>query len=238
VQIRAYDRHTFLTRVWRYQPGQHTSFLAPTGGGKTYLANQLLAHSATPDHQVVSLIMKPRDTTARKAAKAGGYRIVQDWPPRPNARELLLRERPPGYVLWPRHRFDPELDDWEHAQIFRRAILDSYKKGRRILFGDETYSLATELRLQRELVTVWTKGRSMECAMWGATQRPWGAPQQMYSQAEHLFLSYSPDTRDHDRYGEIGGVDPKLVARAVRQLPRYWWLYIRREDRTMCVVQK
>ncbi|MFC9596276.1 hypothetical protein ACFTUC_41605 [Streptomyces sp. NPDC056944] len=185
----------------------------------------------------MSLIMKPRDKTATKFARQSKHRIVRDWPPS-KAAELWRPERPAGYVLWPRHRFDPELDDYEHAQIFRRAILDSYKTGRRIVFGDETYSLAAELGLAREMVTVWTKGRSMECAMWGATQRPWGAPQQMYSQAEHLFLSYSPDKRDHDRYGEIGGIDPHLVARAVRELPRYWWLYIRREDRVMCVVQK
>jgi len=223
--------------VWRYRPGEHVSFLAPTGGGKTYLANQLLAVSATEKHQAISLVMKPRDRTARKFAKSSRHRIVRSWPPNPVA-EFWRPQKPAGYVLWPRHRYDPDIDDPEHYQIFRRAILDSYKRGDRIIFADEVYSLARELRLEREMVTVWTKGRSMGCGLWGATQRPWGAPQQMYSQAEHLFLSYSPDVRDHDRYGEIGGVDPKMVAAAVKMLPLYWWLYIRRSDRVMCVVQK
>lgn len=232
--IRAYDRATFLNRVWRYRSGEHTSLLAPTGGGKTHLANQLLAVTARPDRQAISLVMKPRDTTVRKFAKANGHRVVRSWP----QNDFWRPEKPAGYVLWPRHEFKPEIDDPAHWEIFREAILDSYKTGKRIIFADEVHGLANELRLERELVTVWTRGRSMDCGLWAATQRPWGAPQQMYSQAEHLFLSYSPDKRDHDRYGEIGGVDPQLIARAVRQLPRYWWLYIRREDRVMCVVEK
>ncbi|MBW5252052.1 hypothetical protein JGS39_24135 [Streptomyces sp. P01-B04] len=237
MEIRSYPRDFFLHRVWRYEPGEHVSFLAPTGGGKTHLANQLLAVTSSEHLQALSLVMKPRDQTARKFAKSSGHRIVRSWPVPPGA-EFWRTKKPSGYVLWPRHRFDPDIDDAAHYQVFRTAVLDSYKKGKRILFADEVYSLARELRIERELVTVWTKGRSMECGLWGATQRPWGAPQQMYSQAEHLFLSYSPDTRDHDRYGEIGGIDPKLVANAVKQLPRYWWLYIRRSDRVMCVVQK
>lgn len=237
MQIRSYPRDVFLGRVWRYEPGEHVSFLAPTGAGKTYLANQLLRVSAHPTHQAISLVMKPRDSTAKRFAKESGHRVVRSWPPNPAA-EFWRPEKPSGYVLWPRHRFEPDVDDAEHYAIFRRAILDSYKKGRRIVFADEVYSLARELRLERELVTVWTKGRSMGCGLWGATQRPWGAPQQMYSQAEHVFISYSPDVRDHDRYGEIGGVDPKLVATAVKLLPKHWWLYIRRSDRVMCVVQK
>jgi energy-coupling factor transporter ATP-binding protein EcfA2 len=237
MQIRSYTRDVFLHQVWKYEAGEHVSVLAPTGGGKTHLINQLLQVTAREDLQALSLVMKPRDQTAKRFAKASKHRVVRSWPINP-ASEFWRPKKPPGYVLWPRHTFDPDVDDWQHKAVFRRAILDSYKKGKRILFADEVFSLARELRLERELVTVWTKGRSMECGLWGATQRPWGAPQQMYSQAEHVFISYSPDTRDHDRYGEIGGVDPKLVADAVKLLPRYWWLYIRRSDRVMCVIQK
>lgn len=235
--IRAYDRHTFLHHVWRYRHGEHVSLLAPTGGGKTYLANQLLSVTASPRGQALTLVMKPRDHTVKSWAKAQKFRTVRSWPPSPLG-DFWRPEKPPGYVLWPRHRFDPDVDDYAHYQTFRTAILDSYKRGKRILFADEVFGLAHDLRLERELTTVWTRGRSMECGLWGATQRPWGVPQQMYSQAEHLFLAYSPDRRDHDRYAEIGGVDSELVKRAVVNLPRYWWLYIRREDRVMCVIQK
>jgi len=58
----------------------------------------------------------------------------------------------------------------------------------------------------------------------------------MYSQAEHLFLAFTPDRRDQERFSEIGGVDPDLIIDVVKSLPRYHWLYIRRSDRTMAVV--
>lgn len=236
-QIRAYDRNVFLTRVWQYLDGEHVSFLAPTGGGKTHLANQLMAVTARPDRPAISLVMKPKDLTTRRFMKATGHRRVRSWPPNP-ARELWRPERPPGYLLWPRHTFDPDIDDPEHYRIFRSAILDCYKRGRRIVFADEVYSLVHELKLRRELITVWTKGRSMETGLWAATQRPRDVPLHMYSQAEHLFLAHDPTKESRERFGEIGGVDPRLVADAVAQLPRYWWLYIRRKDRVMCVIQK
>lgn len=235
--IRAYQRDFFLSQVWRYREGEHVSFLAPTGGGKTYLANQLLARTATADRPAVTLVMKPRDKTTRLFMKQNRYRRVQSWPPNPVG-EFWRPEKPPGYVVWPKHRFDPDIDDPEHYRIFRTAILDCYKRGKRIVFADEVYSLVHELGLRRELITLWTKGRSMEAGLWGATQRPRDVPLHMYSQAEHLFLANDPDKSARDRFGEIGGVDPRLVADAVAQLPRYWWLYIRREDRVMCVIQK
>lgn len=234
--IKSFPRQYFLDHLWRYRDGEHVSFLAPTQCGKTHLANQLLAVTATQKRPAVTLVMKPRDITSKKFARASGYRRIRSWPPGPEMR--FWRHPPPGYVLWPKHQYDPDIDDPEHYRIFRGAVLDCYKRGGRIVFADEVYSLVHELGLKRELITVWTKGASMDCGLWSATQRPRDVPLHMYSQAGHLFLGNDPDKSSRDRFGEIGGVDPRLVSEAVAQLPRYWWLYIRREDRTMCVVQK
>jgi hypothetical protein len=158
-----------------------------------------------------------------------------------NPVESVWRPRKPtGYVVWPRHKFDPDFDDTEHNEIFRRAILDSYKRGNRILFADEMYSLTRELQpgLTREVNAVWTKGRSMGCGLWAATQRPRDVPQHMYSAPEHIFLAWDPNKKHIERYGEIGGVDPKIVESVTSVLPKQHWLYIRRSDRTMCVVTK
>lgn len=241
--VKAFERDVFLSRIWApsYQDGEHVSILAPTGGGKTHLANQLLAASAHPQRPAISLVMKPRDDTVRRFMKGSGHRRVRAWPPNAateSARDAWRGGPAPGYVLWPKHRFDPDVDEPEHYRIFRRALLDSYKRGRRIVFADEVYSLVHELGLKRELITLWTKGRSMQTGLWGATQRPRDVPLHMYSQAEHLFLANDPDKSSRDRFGEIGGVDPRLVADTVVQLPRYWWLYIRRTDRVMCVIKK
>jgi hypothetical protein len=90
--------------------------------------------------------------------------------------------------------------------------------------------------MKRELVRIWTKGRSIGSGLWAATQRPSLVPLEMYDQAEHLFLAHDPDRRSQDRFGEIGGVDPDMVVWVVQHLPQYHWLYIRRSDRVMCVV--
>lgn len=227
------EREEFLEHRWRYRTGEHVSVLGPTGAGKTHLAHQLLAVTAHVDLPAVVLVMKPRDSTVQRFAREAGYRTVQQWPPAPS---IWQPGRKAGYVLWPRHTYDPDIDEERHYRIFRQAVLDSYRKGKRIVFADEAYSLTNELGLSREMITVWSKGRSMGTGLWAATQKPTHVPLWMYSQPEHLFLAYDPDKRARDRFGEIGGVDPDLVRATVTRLGRHEWLYIRREDRAMCVV--
>lgn len=228
-------REEFLREGWDYQPGEHVTIIGPTGSGKTWLGYQLLEVTATPELPAVVLVMKPRDNTVTKWSKTVGYRIVRSWPPPASP---WRPRKPPGFVVWPRPTYDPDVDDYRQHIIFRRVILDSYKKGRRILFGDEVYSLAQELALTKELVTVWSKGRSMDCGLWCASQKPTHIPLWAYSQAEHLFLAFDPDKRARDRFSEIGGVDPKLVERTVLTLGKHEWLYFRRSDGAMCIVEK
>lgn len=231
--LRSFARDEFLTRRWLYRPGEHVSVLGPTGAGKTFLSYQLLQWSCSPDLPAVVLAMKPRDSTVDRWTKEIGLRTVRDWPPPPN----LWRGRPSGWTLWPKHTFDPDKDDPAHQRIFWRALLDSYKRGRRIVFGDEAYSLSNELKLGRALTTLWTKGRSMDCGLWAATQRPAYVPKWMYSQAQHLFLARDPDIDAQRRYREISGVNPDWIKDALAELPQYHWLYIRQADRKLCVVE-
>lgn len=226
-------RHIFTDRWWEYEEGEHVSFIGPTGSGKTTLGYQLLRKTATVDLPAIVLVMKPRDVTVSKFSKAAKYRIVHTWPPMPS---VWQPGKKAGYVLWPKHSFDEDHDDEIHERIFRTAIRDSYRQGKRIIFGDETYSLTRELKLEKSLIRIWSKGRSMGCGLWAATQKPTHVPLWMYSQPEHLFLAHDPDERAQKRFSEIGGVNPDIVKNIVKILPRYHWLYIRRKDRTMCVI--
>ena len=56
-------RSTFLTEYWDYKAGDHVSFIGPTGSGKTFLANPLLAASVSEELPGFILVMKRRDKT-------------------------------------------------------------------------------------------------------------------------------------------------------------------------------
>lgn len=234
-EVERFDRMEFVTNRFHYEPGEHVSFIGPTGSGKTTFAYQLLKEVSSPKLQGIVLVMKPRDKTAKDWNEALGYKIVRDWPPPMSVWEP---KKLPGYTLWPKFTFDPYRDNDTQEDIFRRCLMDSYKKGNRIVFGDEAYSLANELNLGTELVTLWSKGRSMGTGLWAATQKPTHVPLWLYSQAQHLFLHNDPDERARKRFDEIGGVDPKLVRTVVGKLAKHEWLYIRRDGPEMAIVSK
>lgn len=229
--VHTVDRATFFDDIWTYQAGDHVSFIGPTGSGKTYLANPLLARSVGPELPGLIMVMKRRDKTVSDFLKKHGWRRAVTYPIPPS-----FRRKPPGFAVWPHHTADPDADDVRMAMIFHRLLRDSYVRGDRIIFADEVQGLTEEMGLKKDLVRLWSRGRSEGAGLWAATQRPYMAPQHMYSQAEHLFLAFTPDRRDQDRFAEIGGVDPHLVVDVVKHLPRYYWLYVRRSDRTMVVV--
>lgn len=233
--IKRFDRETFLTQVWDYGPGDHVTVMAPTTGGKTHLSYQLLGMSATPENPAVVIVTKPRDKATEQWTKRLDFETVRSWPP-PTTKKLFRDKPIRGWTLWPRHVYDPVVDDAQHHAIFRRAILDSYKRGDRILFADETYSLENELGLSSELRTVWTKGAAMGCGMWAATQRPAHISRWAY-QAHHLFLGGEPDEDTQRRLSEIGAaVDAGKVRWILPRLGKWEFLYINRDEKAMCIV--
>lgn len=234
MKIMELGRREFISRYWHYRPGEHVTFLAPTGSGKTTLAYQLLEATATEKVPAVTLVMKPRDRTVNLWDRRLDSRVVRSWPPT----RRLWRGESRSYTVWPRHSFtDIDADNERMRRVFYSAVTDSYRKGNRIIFADELYGLCAELGLQTEIVAVYTRGRSMGCGIWGASQRPSYIPLWAYSQASHLFMHRDPDRRARDRYAEIGGVDPDLVRRITASLPKYHYLYICQHGPYMCVIR-
>jgi ABC-type dipeptide/oligopeptide/nickel transport system ATPase component len=249
LEIVEYDRRFYLDNVWEYNPGERVSILGPSGAGKGVLGFQLLEVTATPKIQPVYFATKGRDETIEEWSKGLGYKRIPNWPPRFNPFESTP---PLGYVLWP-----PEDPESYHntlqtqSRVFLRALNDIYnfhKKQKRrpkdrrldgmIVVVDEMSELCEEMNLDDQAERFYRRGRSMLAGMWGESQLPIGLPGVVYSSADHLFLAYMPDERYRKRFAEIGGgIDSKLIEETTLRLPQYWWLYIRRADRTMCIVR-
>lgn len=233
-EVTTFGRKEFIDGYWDYKAGQHVTILGSSGSGKTQFGFELLGATATPELQATMLVMKERDATVTKFAKRFTFKIIRSWPPPP---VLPFQKKPPGYVLWPPGDPDENVESWRQATVFRKAIRDLYwKKGKSIIFADESYSLEEELKLTKTVNRVHTKGRGMDTGIWSASQRPAFISQWAY-QANHLFLAFEPDRKARDRYGEISsGIDPALIRAVTERLGSYEFLYINREDRSMCIV--
>jgi hypothetical protein len=220
MQLERIERGEFINRYFDYQPGEHVTFIEPTQGGKTQLACQLL-ETIHGDIPVTMLVMKPRDHTPAYWTGRLGYKEVPRWPPPPR---FPWQRKPDGYTLWPKQTLTDIDADNEHLRDeFRKALLHAYSAGDHAVFADEVYGLVAELSLEKELTAIWTRGSGMGAGLWAATQKPSGTqgkaiPTFMYSASTHLFLGKDTDKRNTDRFGEIGGVDPKEVSETVRHL--------------------
>jgi energy-coupling factor transporter ATP-binding protein EcfA2 len=241
LQLSTFDREEFITRRWRYRPGEHVTAIGPTGSGKTVLVYQLLDHTAGRHMPAVVLVKKPRDTEVTARSKTMAYRTIRAWPPGPS---IFKDNDPPGWVLWPRTDFANGVgyDRAKKSYQFRRAIMATYRGGGvfkrrpRILVVDDAFGLSEILDLREELIEMWTEARSMNAGLWAAFQKPTHVPLWAYSQAEHIFLFNDPDKRSRERFSEIGGVDPVTVRDTVFALGDHQALYIRRGGRRMCIV--
>lgn len=235
-------RDEFLRHYFQYKPGEHLTLLGPTQSGKSTLAFQLLKVTTYPRLPGVVLVMKPRDPVVTDMAQKLDYQIVRDWPPPLHLRRKVKTrgkveiQQPPGFMVWPKHTFDAERDDAHMAAVFHRTLMGNYRRGDNVIFADEIYGLSKELRLERDLNAIWSRGSAMGCGLWASSQRPYAIPQWAYSSPQHIFLANDPDKRDRDRFREIGGVDPDLIEHVTKTLPKYHWLYIRRTGPEMAII--
>lgn len=228
------DRDDFCSRFWDPWPGEHVTIVAPTGWGKTHLALQLLLPECTPQAPGVVLQMKARDSTVAAFRKGAGFKIIRDWPPPPYP-------RPAGWVLAPRVKFDPDIDQPLQYDVFRRAMVGAMKRGKGIkVFADESADLQ-DIGLGKVMNHFLRQARSLQAGFWSATQRPYNAPMLSYGQATHLFIGNDSDKNSRKRLAEIGGfADTKMIEAVSLELPQHHFLYIRKPrgktGAVMCIV--
>ena len=233
--ISEFERQEFLTERWDYRAGDHVTFAAPTDYGKTTLANELLEHTISPQLPAYLMEGKKTDKVMSEFIARLDLRLVTDWPP-PLTQRWRFWEKPLGWVVWPPHTGNEDIDDPRHAATFKRLLRWCHNKGRLIIVADE-FGEMKELGLDKTTRAIHRRGRSHGVGLWGGVQGPTHAETHAYSQAAHLFLGNTPDKRHRERFGEIGGFDPRLIEDTVLQLPDHWWLYLRRRGRVMCIVR-
>lgn len=217
----------FIDNYIDVKPGHHFSAIGPNGGGKTHFLMRLMGklHELHPETRGVMLMMKPdkgpkdapRGTTGDPAvsrlARSLKAPITRSWPPNAGQKALHPRDETPFWVHWPKHSDSFRADKVRHRDEFERALLDAYNRGRTYVFADEVFSLTNTYRLGDVLEHLWSKARSMETSLIGATQRPAGVPRWMYSSARHLLLYRDNDREARKRYADISGMDPaRLLA--------------------------
>ena len=245
VVVLVIPRRVFARDYWRYKPGEHVAFGGPTQRGKTTLAFDLLEYTATPELPAYVSVSKPDDNTSSKRGAQLEFRRVSEWPPPPSFNELVMREKPRGYLVWPEFG-DMDKDVVRASNVTRSLLMERYaagargkKKAKGILVMDDTMIKAKVLGLDREMTTILAMAGAMGIGLWTFVQKPTDSGRTAvwaYSQSEHIFIAKDKDTRSVMRYDEIGGQDPRLIASILPTLGPFQFVYVKATEGYLCIV--
>lgn len=199
----------------RWRPGEHVTIVAPAGHGKTHLALEL----ADMCRFVLVLATKRKDPLVSELA-ARGYVVVST----PDG-VLWAEDQPvtPKVVVWP--QFGDKVGARQRLVLQSAALREvidwADKTGGWTIVADETMWLHDNLRLERELSSIWYQGRTQGISMIALMQRPARVPRLAFSQATYLFVGKYNDKRDIDALREISSVVPReLVEQGIRSLSK------------------
>lgn len=225
------SRAEWLDEYFDYRAGEHVVIVEPTGGGKTWLMYQMLGvvMRGHPELSPVSFMPKAADSSTAMWARSLGLRETPVWPPQRKLSEVLS-PKPPGHVLWPKHRMDlpPDSRREEVGKVLRTGLDWQYKAGNSISLIDDAHSAATMMGLNSYIEEILVNGRAGGSAAWLSLQKPSGTVNSggitsfAYSSPTHYLFGKDTEERNLKRLSEIGGgIDPKRVEGIVRSLRLY-----------------
>lgn len=202
-------------RGLRWKQGEHVLIAAPTGAGKSTLMQQIIPKR----RHVVVLVTKFHDPLFEKEFK--GWAICRDWKKLPRGEEKVL--------LWPKKQKALRENIPHQREVFGDA-LDSIIDGQGWTVVVDELHYTTDphfLNLGSEIALLHHQGRSAGNTVVNLTQRPAWVPKIVYSSVSHAWIARTRDTQDLRRLSDLGGIDPKVVAKEVAGLPsRHDYLYV------------
>lgn len=183
------DLREYVRRFWR--PGEHVAIVAPTGGGKTFLATRGLLPVAPNTRDVA--ILDPTDDPGLDAFGRAVRRLRR------------LREVEGDEPDWRRLEGASIGDD--ERERFGEALGRVYADGKWTVYVDELRILSDSayLGLPKTLERLWLFGRKRGLTLVAATQAPRYVPSAFYEQSKWHYIFGVKDRRAIDRLGEIQG---------------------------------
>jgi hypothetical protein len=220
-------RDEFRDEHWDYRPGESAVWIAPTGGGKSFMMWQLIerALQQNPSLGLSAAMPKPADSTTEQWAQHLNLHITDRYP----FKKKFWQDEPRGHVFWPKHIVTDADENHHHLSTsFKTMLNGEFWAGNRIVAVDDAYKIAAVLGANRECDTYLSEGRSNRAGLMGCLQQPrgtvsGGSPSGFwYSQPQHLFLGHDGVAANRERFGEIAmGIDPKLIDHIVANLRTY-----------------
>ena len=198
-----------LQRRWKV--GQHMALLARTRSGKTTAARSLL----NIRDWVVVFGTKPRDEELYPAFEAQGYVIKDRFDPT-DLEDSRVIFRPGGGLM----------DTDRQKQAFTTALEQIYDVGGWTIYIDEILVLARDLGMTNILNRMYTQAASNGVTMVAGSQRPRGAPLNMFEQSEWFCIWRIADLEDRQRAAEFLGPNRWMAYEATTILPRYEFVIV------------
>lgn len=195
--------YSALSREWSI--GQHVMITAPTGVGKSVLAEEI----STLRTGVVVIGTKRKDDSMDAYLKQG-YKRLTDWPPPRWGRE------PFKYVLWPKiHHIDDVLIA---KPLYAKFLRQVFEIDNCTVVLDECQFMTQHLGLGKLLELLFHQGRSGKLSLISLSQRPFWIPTAVRSASSFAFLARTTDQTDLAALVEFGGADRKRMREQLRAL--------------------